>query len=253
MSIIDVQESYLIIDNLGNYTIMNERVIKRPPSGGIRYSTTSEIEERIRGTSHCVVKIPEYKHSIIDHNLYDEIKQSLDQVELSLNRAMHLPSEKAYFDLNEMQTLLKRALENVYELLLGLHPSILNQYGLLPVLLWYFESYTAKTNILVNFKHRGLNRNFTLEISNAAFHIIRESLNNISGNSTDKEVTVQIWVEKEVLNIWVENYRISSVHTMASATSEDNKSIEDQVRVLGGKLVLDSSGFDARLTVELPL
>jgi len=231
---------------------MNDRIIKRPPSGGLRYCTTAEFEERIGATSHCVVKIPENGHSIIDHKLYDQIKQSMVQVESSLNRAMHLPPEKVYFDLNEVQTFLKEALEKVYELLLGLHPSMLNQYGLLPVLLWYFESYTAKTNILVNFKNRGLNRNFALEISNTAFNIVKEALDNIACNSTDAEVTVQIWVEKEVLNIWVENYRISSVLTTAPIASGNIKSIEEQVRVLGGKLVIDSSsGSDTRLMVEL--
>lgn len=232
---------------------MNDRITKHPPSG-VRYNTTDELEERIRATSHYMMKIRENGHSTIAPQLYDRIKQSLAQVELSLNRAMQLPSEKAYFDLNEAQSLLKEVLDQLYEFSFGLHPNILNQFGLLPVLLWHFESYTTKTNILVNFKHHNLNRNFTPEISNAAYHIVNEALNNISCNATDDEATVQIWVEKEVLNIWIGNYHISSVPAKASVTSANIKSIEEQVCALGGKLVIDSSSGPAtHLMVELPL
>lgn len=233
---------------------MNDHITKHPPRGGIRYSTTAELAERIGALYPCLVKIHENGHSTIAKNLYDQIKQSLGQVELSLNKAMYLPSEKAYFYLNEVQTRLKEVLEQIYELSVSQYPSILNQFGLLPILLWYFESYTAKTNILVNFKHHNLMQNFTSEISNAVYHIVKEALENISCNTTEHEVTVQIWVEKKVLNIWIENYHISSVPTKTSITSANIKSIEEQVRVLGGKLVIDSSsGSATRLMVELPL
>lgn len=233
---------------------MDGRLVKHPPRGGVRYSTTVEIQERLRTTSNCMVKIPGNGHSVIDHKLYDQIKQSLFQAELSLNRAIRLPSEKAYFYLNVVQTILKEVLEQVYELLLSLHPSILNQFGLLALLLWYFESYTTKTNILVNFKHHGLTRDFTSEISNAAFRIVKEALDDISCNSSGTEVTVQIWIEKEVIHIWIENYRISSVPAKASLTSANIKSIEEQARALGGKVVIDSSSEPIeRLIVELPL
>jgi len=128
---------------------------------------------------------------------------------------------------------------------------MLKQYGLLPVLLWYIESYMAKTDILVNFKHHGLNRNFTADITNAAFNIVKEALDNISCNSNNTEVTVQIWIEKELLNIWIDNYDVSS---LTSTPPGNIKSIEEQVPALGGKLVIDSSsGSGTRLVVELPL
>ena len=233
---------------------MNEHITKHPPKGGIRYSTSAELAERIGATYPCIVKIPENGHSTIAKSLYDEIKQSLGQVELSLNRAIYLPSEKAHLYLNEVQARLKEVLEQIYELSLSQYPSIINQFGLLPVLLWYFESYTAKTNILVNFKHHNLMQSFTSEVSNAVYHIVKEALENISCNTTEHEVTVQIWVEKKVLHIWIENYHVSSVPDTASITSANIKNIEEQVRVLGGKLVIDSSsGSATRLMVELPL
>jgi len=234
---------------------MNDRIIKRPPSGGVRYSKTAELTERIRAHSLCVVKVQENGNNAIARETYDKIKKSLFQIELSLNRAVQLPSEKAYFYLNEVQALIKEVSEQVYEILLGLHPNLLNQFGLLPVLLWYFESYNTKTNILVNFKHHGLTRKFTPEISSAAFYIVKEALDHISRSATGDEVTVQIWVETEVLNIRIENYHMSAVPAMASITWANNmKNIEAQVRVLGGKMVIDSSSGPAtRLIVELPL
>jgi len=46
---------------------MSDSTIKRPPSGGVRYSTTAELQERIQAISQCTVKVPEDGRSIIDH------------------------------------------------------------------------------------------------------------------------------------------------------------------------------------------
>ena len=233
---------------------MDVHTTKRPPAGGIRYNRTAEISERIRVSSPYGVKIQNNGQHTIDSKSYDRIKQSLLQVELLLNRAMQLPPEKAYLDLNELQVLIKEFLEQVHELSLVMQPTILNSLGLLPVLLWYFESYKTKTNIPVNFKHCGLGRNFTPEISNATYHIVKEALANSLSSTTADEVSVQIWVEKEVLNICIGNYHISSAPAAASVTPANVGSIAEQVLALDGKLVIDSSsGSDTRLVVELPL
>jgi signal transduction histidine kinase len=239
---------------------MTYSITKHPPRSGIRYNTTAELAERIGTSYRHVVKTPENGHSTSTspspgaNKLYDPIKQSLVQVKWLLDKAEHLPSEKAYFYLSEVQARLKEVSGQMYELSFGQYPSILDQLGLLPVLLWYFEFYTAKTNILVNFKYHDLMRDFTSEISSTAYHIVKGVLENNSGNTTEGEIEVKIWVEKELLNIWIGNYHMSSAPATASVASANMKSLEEQVRVLGGKLIIDSSSGPAtRLTVELPL
>ena len=60
----------------------------------------------------------------------------------------------------------------VADLSFDLRPHMLDDMGLLPALLWYFERYTVQTWIQVNFKHSGLNgRLLAPKISTVAYRV----------------------------------------------------------------------------------
>ncbi len=232
---------------------MMNRLVKCPPKGGVRY-TDKELKERLLACSPYVGERQEEERRLTTGEIYNQIHQSLTMAGMSLERATHMPAEKAYFELSEVQAILKRVIRQVGNLSLTLDPQILDHFRLLPVLTRYFESYMNQTHIHVNFKHQGLSRNLSPEILTAAYYIIREALTDIALHSTGHGVTVRIWVEDEVLHLWIENYNSGSVPYKELAASSGIRYIEEHIRLLGGKLVVDSStGDSTRLMVELSL
>jgi len=232
---------------------MMNRLIKCPPKGGVRY-TDKELKERLLACSPYGNGRQEEDHWATTREMYDQIHRSLTMAGMSLERATHMPAEKAYFELSEVQAVLKRVIKQVGTLSLNLDPKILDHFRLLPVLTRYFESYMAQTQIRVNFKHQGLSRNLSPEILTAVYYITKEALTDIALQSTGYQVTVRIWVEDEVLNLWIENYNSGSVPYAELDASSGIRGIEEHIRLLGGKLVVDSStGNGTRLMVELSL
>ena len=76
--------------------------------------------------------------------------------------------------------MLQELTDRVRDLSLRLRPTMLDDLGLAPALLWHFQRYTAQTGVHVDFRHEGLDRRFSPEGETAAYRIIQEALTNVA-------------------------------------------------------------------------
>ena len=117
-------------------------------------------QEVLRGHSRRVVEAEEIERARIARELHDQIGQSLTGLKLLLGQAARAPSSKRQTLLDEAQGVINEALDHVRDLSLELRPSMLDDLGLLPTVMWHIKRYSSHTGIAVTLEHWGVKKGF---------------------------------------------------------------------------------------------
>jgi len=156
-------------------------------------------------TARVLVEIQEEERRAIARELHDRLGQSLAVLKLLLGEAMNPPLDKMRYTLGEAQSLVNEMMSLARELSLELRPKMLDDLGLLPALLYLFESYSARTHVSVKFEHYGLHKKFPAETGLAAYRIVKEALENVAAFAGVAEVRVLAWSDRRVLSVRIED------------------------------------------------
>ncbi|MCX6004148.1 MAG: histidine kinase [Chloroflexi bacterium] len=230
-------------------------------------SKSSVIDKPVKGKYHGLpmdemlslarnlVNVQEDDRRVIARELHDRIGQSLTVLKLLLSEAINLPADKTGATLGEAQSLVNELMSLVRYLSLELRPKMLDDLGLLPALLYLFESYSSHTHINVKFEHYGLHKKFTPEIGIAAYRIVQEALDNVARHSGVSEAKVLAWSDRKVLFIRIEDlgkgFNLAEAH---GNNSSGLNNIHGRAILVGGKLTVQSApGRGTIINAELPI
>ncbi|MBI2868812.1 MAG: PAS domain S-box protein [Chloroflexi bacterium] len=111
-------------------------------------------EEELRALSRRLVEIQESERRAIASELHDQIGQSLTALKLLVERLRQSPQDSLGW--TEVKSLANELMSRVRNLSLDLRPSMLDDLGLLPTLLWHFDRFASQMQIKVDFRHAGL-------------------------------------------------------------------------------------------------
>jgi signal transduction histidine kinase len=212
--------------------------------------------KRLESLSHHLVEMQEAERRHIALELHDEIGQALTGLRLSLELSPQLPANIAATRLAEAKMIVEDIIRRVESLSLDLRPPILDDLGLLPTLLWYFDRYSTRSGVRVECKHTGFNQRFPPAMELAVFRIVQESLTNVARHAHVNEVSVRVWATPRVLGVQVEDRGVGFDVERALSAGETSgvSGMRERVRLLGGQLDIESAAASGtRLTVELPL
>jgi signal transduction histidine kinase len=211
---------------------------------------------RLHVLSKRLLEVQEAERRYIARELHDEIGQSLTGVKLALESLMHLPADNIRPGIQEVQKSVVDLLANVRNISLDLRPSMLDDLGLLPALLWHFKRYTSQTNIHVEFKQSGLDMRFRPEVETVTYRVIQEALTNAARYAGVNEVEVVIVADKNMIMINIED-KGNGFDPETVRINRGTAGIEgmrERLSLLGGHLTIESSpGAGTRLTAEIPL
>lgn len=213
--------------------------------------------ERLQVLSHRLVEIQENERRRIALELHDEIGQSLTVLSLLLNShpVASMKSEKGMAELQNARELIDEISDKVQDLSLNLRPSMLDDLGLLPTLVWYIGRYSQQVNIEIDFEHVGLERRFPPDIETTAYRIIQEALTNVTRYAEVKQAFVRVWAEDKI-NIQIEDNGVGFDPIMILEHKETIGVIGMRERAdqVGGKLdILSSPGGGTTVIAILPL
>src|SRR5205807_828488 len=110
----------------------------------------------------AAVLLEETERRSIARELHDEIGQSLTGLKLQLEALERAAADnaQALSHAKGARFIVDELMAQVRNLSLKLRPTILDDLGLLPALLWLFERYEGQTRIRVTFEHSGLEGRF---------------------------------------------------------------------------------------------
>lgn len=210
--------------------------------------------EQLQTLSRRLMEVQESERRNIALELHDEIGQVLTGLKLTLEVSTRLPATELGDTLGRARGLVNELMARVRKMSLDLRPGMLDDLGLLPTLLWHIENYTAQTNVKVNFKHSGLERQrFAPEVETTAYRVVQEALTNVARHAKVPEVMVKVWTHQDTLSIEVaddgQGFDLDSV--VARETS-GLTGMRERATLAGGKLQIESRpGQGTRLLAEL--
>ncbi len=218
--------------------------------------TFIQYAERLQTLSSRLIEVQEAERRLIAQELHDEIGQSLTGLKLYLENIAALPAEEMTSKLGDILTLVQELMSKLRNMSLDLRPSMLDDLGLLPALLWHFERYITQTNVHVRFNHNGLNMRFNTDIETAAYRIVQEALTNVARHAHVSEVKVLVTANQDTLEIYVEDkgrgFDYDAIKD--SANTAGIKWMQERLSLLGGYLKIDSApGEGARLSARIPV
>jgi signal transduction histidine kinase len=205
--------------------------------------------------ARILVNIEEKERRAIARELHERLGQSLTVLKLLLGEAVSSSPEKTRATLAEAQSLVNELMSLTRALSLDLRPKMLDDLGLLPALLYLFESYTSRTHVNVKFEHYGLHKKFPSEVGIAAYRIIQEALENVAKHASIHEVRVLTWSGRRWLYLQIEDRGVGFEPDKIPAEHRQGlDGMRGRVLLVEGKFILQSAtGGGTMVTAELPL
>ncbi len=220
-----------------------------------RTAKLSRANKQLRFYAGEVIRAHEDERKYVACELHDQIGQSLTSLKLMLSQAASSPHTDSVNVIADAQIVVSELIGQVREMSLNLRPSMLDDLGLLPTLIWHVERYIAQTRVKVFFEHNGLNRSFSPDISIAIYRIMQEALTNIARHANVNEADVHIWADEKAMHLVVKDLGTGfNATSIRLGTSSGLSGMRERSLLLGGKFAVESSpDAGTILTVEIPL
>ena len=222
------------------------------------YLQTLEAQnQHLVNLSRQLIEIQESERRSLALELHDEIGQTLTGIRLSLEGLKQQVNSNCREKISLSLDLIGNLTQHVKDISLSLRPSVLDDLGLLPALLWMFENFTSQSKIVVNFQHVGISdRRFRAEIETNIYRIIQEALTNVARHAEVENVSVKIWCTPNIIGFKIEDNGKGFVLDQSEKgfMSIGLISMKDRAQSIGGNLIIDTfprSGTS--ITVEIPI
>jgi PAS domain S-box-containing protein len=212
--------------------------------------------QRLQALSRRLLEVQEGERRHLARELHDEIGQALTGLKLALEMAGALSPAELGPQLQDALALVRDLSGKVRDLSLGLRPTLLDDLGLLPALLWQIERYTQQTKVAVHFQHHGLNGRLPAEVETAAFRIVQEALTNTARHSGVLEASVDVYLDRDTLHLRVTDRGrgFDPRRLPAGGATSGLSGMHERAELVGGRLEVEARpGVGTRLTAQLPV
>ncbi|MCE1254804.1 MAG: histidine kinase, partial [Anaerolineae bacterium] len=244
------KDELALLEALSDYmsgSIFNARLFEQVKAG----------RERMKILSQKLVETQESEKRHLARELHDEIGQKLTHIKMSLDQINPdddtLNCKKS---VAKAQGLTQELMDQIRTLSLDLRPTILDDLGLLPAMLWHFERYTAQTGIKVNFKYNSLDNRFPASIETTAYRVLQEALTNAARYSGQKEVSVFAWSDDQNLGLQIidEGRGFNVDEALLIQKTGGLSGMQERAGLCNGHLLIESNpGEGTSITLNIPI
>jgi signal transduction histidine kinase len=214
-------------------------------------------EDELRALYSSILQRLDEERRNIARELHDQTGQSLTVLNLLLAKIKRSLDEKAVHtisDVDESQTVVKELMQQVRALSTTLHPSMLDNIGLVSTLEWYTREFTNRTGITIKLASGGQEGDLPSRLRISVYRIIQEALTNIARYAETKEAFIRVEFTDNTLKLHIEDRGKGFDPSTISLTSSGIRSMRERVYSLKGNIeVFSSAGAGTRIEVDLPL
>ncbi len=211
--------------------------------------------DRLAELSRKLLEAQEAERRALGRELHDQFGQILTALKLTLETAAVLPLHAAQAKLNQALELTNDLLARTSRLSLDLRPPMLDDFGLVPALLWHVNRFQEQSGIQVVFNHHEVQgRRFAPQIETAAYRTIQEALTNAARHAGATTVWLEVRAGSGELTIEIEDDGKGFDPHQALAKRRGLSSMRERVQLAGGTFQIESrAGDGARVFIRLPL
>jgi PAS domain S-box-containing protein len=198
--------------------------------------------QRLQSLSRRLLEVQEQERRHLARELHDEIGQLLTGLKFTLEMVHRARSDDNRPLLAEAQSLVRDLTARVRDLSLHLRPTMLDDLGLLPALLWLLERFTAQTQVQVDFEKSGVDRRFSPEVETAAYRIVQEALTNVARHARVPRASLRVWLDEDLLNVQIEDEGIGfdGEAGHSGGKSSGLSGMHERATLLGGRLRIEA-------------
>lgn len=198
----------------------------------------------------------------VARELHDELGQELSGASLSIEnarRAISRDPETATDLLEQAQKTITKATDRMYELILGLRPSVLDDLGLVAALRTQCQRTLGPAGIAFEMEASGLSDRLPLEIETVLFRVFQEALTNIQRHARAGKVTLRLSREADAVEgeIRDDGVGFDPSHFWIASGNEQGLGLlgmRERVEQCQGRIEIDSQpDTGTRIRVHLPL
>ena len=209
-------------------------------------------EEEARALSRKLVQVQEEGFRYVSRELHDEIGQHLTGLKFLLES---MKGEGSDTVVERAKAVVDDLTGATRDLSMSLRPTVLDDMGLLPALLWLIRRYSSQSGIEVKFEHYGLGSRLPSEIETAAFRIVQEGLTNVARHAKAKEADLTVWAGDGHLKISLVDRGVGfdPEAVLAQSDSMGLVGMRERAQLLGGDMFIESSpGSGVRIRADVP-
>lgn len=211
----------------------------------------------LRRLSRRLIETQELERRRIARELHDEAGQAMTVLKFVFDELEDMLPEEGRERLDDGQHSLSRLIALIRNLYQEVRPSILDDLGLLPALLWQFDRYTLSTRVRVQFEHEGVDgRRFSPDLETAAYRVAQESLTNVARHAGVEDVSVRIWADRQQLHLRVQDQGrgFDSGRKRYKSDGCGVLGMSERVQLLGGRFdVVSNPGTGTSVAADFPL
>lgn len=236
---------------------LEARVLERTEALRLSNGQLQQATGELRALTSRLLETQERERRRLAHELHDEAGQALTVLKFSfdnLEESAQAQAPEAMADGRAALTRLTQLIRNLWQ---ELRPAMLEDFGLVPALVWYFDRLRSTARLQVNFQHEGVDaRRFDRTIETAAYRAVQECLTNVTRHSGVREVRVVLWAGPGLLQVQVSDQ--GRGFDTRGGLSRDGScglvGMQERVRQLHGNWSLTTSpGAGTRVIAEFPL
>jgi len=215
-------------------------------------------EEALMNLSGQLIQAREDECARIARELHDDVSQSMALISLGLDQLRQDPPEsKAELSeiAQEIMNQTKELSTEIHRMSHDLHPSKLDQLGLVTALRSLCKELSAGYGLRIEFTHADVPMSLPKEISICVYRVVQEALNNVIKYSGAKEAFVDLRRAEKDLLLRVEDCgKGFDVESASSKKGLGLLSMRERLRLVRGTVSIDSRIMKGtRIDVSVPL
>jgi PAS domain S-box-containing protein len=201
-------------------------------------------EQQLRALAGSLMTAQEDERRRIARELHDDVTQKLAFLSIEIGRlaaACPLPEQEARASLHAIQSQALHMSDDVRRLSHGLHPSVIEDFGLSTALEEFCEEFGNAERLTVTFKSSADCAGFSPAVASCLYRIGQEALRNAARHAGASGVHVELTVRGGRLQLEV---RDNGAGFSAEATAVSNGlgliSMKERIRSVNGELSITS-------------
>jgi signal transduction histidine kinase len=214
--------------------------------------------EELRALAADLITAQDKERRRLARELHDDLNQKLASLAIEIQGLQrNLPSSPLLM-LEQLQGLRNRVLklsEEVGHLAYQLHPSILDDLGLVVAMEYYIEEFSRREGIRVGFSQRNLPESFPQEIACCLYRIAQESLHNVSQHACATQVAVKLARYDHSIHLSIKDWGLGFKQDLLSRQQRGLGllSMQERLRLVNGSFSVRSRpGCGTKVIARIP-
>ena len=252
-------------DEIGRLSAVYNRMVRRiRDRDNENVVLTHKLQQRMSEREHLLRRLinsQEQERMRLAHELHDDLGQRLSSITIQLElaqRALTEDADQAKLNISQTQSLITETTDRMYDVIMGLRPSILDDLGLGPALKNLAKRTLEPAGIHYGVTIKGLEDGLQHEKETAMFRIFQEALNNIVRHSEATYVEMHINLVDDMVEGFIEDNGVGLDPAPHPATEHNGTGfgllgMRERAELCGGNLVISTvDPHGTRLHIRIP-